>query len=116
MMSPDSTSSPVSASTFRYRIRLPVFLLIWLKLIFSDSDVAGNSAIGHVTSDSRKKPFQLARGAITQTPPDTEYLSQYRRQGLDVESRINSLGSCRQSIASPRSLRRGRPPSSPRGM
>src|SRR6187551_3232849 len=67
-MSLFSTSSPVSASTFRYRMRLPVFLLIWLKLIFSDSDVAGNSAIGQVTSESRKKPFQLARGAITQTP------------------------------------------------
>ena len=45
-------------------MRLPVFLLIWLKLIFSDSEVAGNNAIGHVTSDSRKKPFQLARGAM----------------------------------------------------
>src|SRR6516165_5776203 len=33
MISDDPTSSPVSASTFRYLIR-PVFLLIWLKLIF----------------------------------------------------------------------------------
>jgi hypothetical protein len=41
-----------------------VFLLIWLKLIFSDSEVAGNNATGHVTKDSRKKPFQLARGAM----------------------------------------------------
>ena len=43
-------------------------MLIWLKLIFSDSEVAGNNATGHVTSDSRKKPFQLARGAILKTP------------------------------------------------
>ena len=43
---------------------MPVFLLIWLKLIFSDSDVAGNRAIGHVTRESRRKPFQLARGAM----------------------------------------------------
>jgi hypothetical protein len=35
-----------------------------LKLIFSDSDVAGKSAIGQETSERRKKPFQLARGAI----------------------------------------------------
>src|SRR4029077_15565184 len=39
-------------------MRYPVFLLIWLKLIFSDSEVAGNNAIGHVTSDSRKKPWE----------------------------------------------------------
>jgi len=64
MMSSFETSSPVSASTFKYLIRWPVFLLIWLKLIFSDSEVAGNNAIGQVTSDSRKKPFQLARGAM----------------------------------------------------
>src|SRR5436190_17494632 len=64
MMSSLDTSSPVSASTLRYRIRCPVFLLIWLKLIFSDSEVAGNNAIGHVTSDKRRNPFQLARGAI----------------------------------------------------
>jgi hypothetical protein len=44
-------------------MRWPV-LLIWLKLIFSDSDVAENSALGHVTSDSRRKPFQLARAAM----------------------------------------------------
>ena len=31
--------------------------------------VAGNNAMGHVTSDSRRKPFQLARGAILKTPP-----------------------------------------------
>jgi hypothetical protein len=44
MMSDESTSSPVSASTLRYLMRLPVFLLIWLKLIFSRSLLAGNNA------------------------------------------------------------------------
>src|SRR5947207_14577764 len=64
MMSSFETSSPVSASTFTYLMRWPVFRLIWLKLIFSESDVAGYKATGQVTSERRKKPFQLARGAI----------------------------------------------------
>src|SRR5436190_20531868 len=64
MMSSLETSSPVSASTLAYLMRWPVFLLIWLKLIFSESDVAGYRATGQVTSERRKKPFQLARGAI----------------------------------------------------
>src|SRR5438270_2736319 len=64
MISSGGTSSPVSASTLRYLIRWPVFRLIWLKLIFSESDVAGYNATGQVTRDRRKKPFQLARGAI----------------------------------------------------
>jgi hypothetical protein len=38
--------------------------LIWLKLIFSESEVAGYKATGQVTSERRKKPFQLARGAM----------------------------------------------------
>jgi hypothetical protein len=59
--------------------------LIWLKLIFSDSEVAGNNAIGHVTSDSRKKPFQLARGAMNKYSTVTQQV-EYRRQGRDVES------------------------------
>src|SRR3982074_530638 len=63
-MSSLETSSPVSASTLADLMRWPVFLLIWLKLTFSLSDVAGNRATGQVTSDSRKKPFQFARGAI----------------------------------------------------
>src|ERR1700755_713416 len=63
-MSSLGTSSPVSASTFRYLIRCPVARFSWLKLIFSDSDVAGYSATGQVTSDRRRKPFQLARGAM----------------------------------------------------
>src|SRR3979411_2218933 len=70
MMSSDETSSPLSASTFRYLIRWPVFLLIWLKLIFSESEVAGYRATGQVTSERRRKPFQLARGAMGKTPPD----------------------------------------------
>src|SRR6516164_3383003 len=45
-------------------MRWPVFLLIWLKLIFSESDVAGNRATGQVTRERRKNPFQLARGAM----------------------------------------------------
>src|SRR5882757_1892207 len=64
MMSSLETSSPASASTFRYLMRWPVFRLIWLKLIFSESEVAGYKATGQVTSERRKKPFQLARGAI----------------------------------------------------
>src|SRR5712664_630770 len=63
-MSSLETSSPVSASTFAYLMRWPVFRLIWLKLIFSESEVAGYKATGQVTSERRKKPFQLARGAI----------------------------------------------------
>jgi hypothetical protein len=35
-----------------------------LKLTFSVSDVAGYRATGQVTSERRKKPFQLARGAM----------------------------------------------------
>src|SRR3954465_12787651 len=64
MMSSEETSSPVSASTFMYLMRWPVLRLIWLKLTFSESEVAGYSATGQVTRERRKKPFQLARGAI----------------------------------------------------
>src|SRR5476651_2601686 len=64
MMSSLETSSTVSASTFAYLMRWPVFRLIWLKLIFSESDVAGYKATGQVTRERRRKPFQLARGAI----------------------------------------------------
>src|ERR1700730_14700883 len=64
VMSSFETSSPVSASTFMYLMRWPVFRLIWLKLIFSESEVAGYRATGQVTSERRKKPFQLARGAM----------------------------------------------------
>src|SRR5215213_10248902 len=64
MISSLGTSSPVSASTFVYLMRCPVFLLIWLKWIFSESVVAGYKATGQVTRERRKKPFQLARGAM----------------------------------------------------
>ena len=59
--------------------------MIWLKLIFSDSEVAGNKAIGQVTSDSRKKPFQLARGAMNKYSTVTQQV-EYRPQSGDVES------------------------------
>src|SRR5258707_5691131 len=64
MMSSLATSSPVSASTLAYLMRWPVLRLIWLKLTFSVSEVAGYNATGQVTSERRKKPFQLARGAM----------------------------------------------------
>src|ERR1700737_477033 len=63
-MSSLATSSPVSAATFRYLMRGPVCRLSWLNEIFSLSEVAGYSATGQVTRDRRRKPFQLARGAI----------------------------------------------------
>jgi superfamily I DNA/RNA helicase len=47
-------------------MRWPVLRLIWLKLIFSESDVAGYKATGHVTRERRKKPFQLASPASAQ--------------------------------------------------
>ena len=65
-MSSLATSSPVSASTLVYLMRWPVFRFSWLNEIFSISDVAGYSATGQVTRDRRRKPFQLARGAMTQ--------------------------------------------------
>src|SRR5436190_20445999 len=64
MISSLGTSLPVSASTLAYLIRWPVFLLIWLKWSFSESVVAGYRATGQVTRERRRKPFQLARGAI----------------------------------------------------
>src|ERR1700734_2918552 len=64
MMSEASTSSPVSASTLAYLMRWPVLRLIWLNETFSVSEVAGYSATGQVTSERRRKPFQLARGAM----------------------------------------------------
>src|ERR1700738_4037166 len=45
-------------------MRWPVLRLIWLNLIFPESEVAGYKATGQVTSERRRKPFQLARGAI----------------------------------------------------
>jgi hypothetical protein len=52
----------VSASTLQVPDAVAGLLVDLVELIFSDSEVAGNNAIGQVTSDSRKNPFQLARG------------------------------------------------------
>src|ERR1700736_663422 len=70
-MSSLPTSSPVSASTFMYLMRWPVLRLIWLNETFSVSEVAGYSATGQVTSESRRKPFQLARGAMANSEDAT---------------------------------------------
>src|SRR4029450_12830502 len=64
MMSSLATSSPVSASTLASLMRWPVLRLIWLNETFSVSDVAGKRATGQVTRERRRKPFQLARGAM----------------------------------------------------
>src|SRR5712671_3686042 len=64
MMSSAATSSPLSASTLAYLMRWPVLRLTWLKETFSVSEVAGYKATGQVTSERRRKPFQLARGAM----------------------------------------------------
>src|ERR1700682_27108 len=98
-MSSDETSSPVSASTFRYLIRWPVFLLIWLKLIFSESEVAGYKATGQVTRERRKKPFQLARGAIEILQNATELgfktiLPRWFRQSTRVFRRWGCSSAC----------------------
>src|ERR1700756_4844323 len=74
-----ATSSPVSASTFAYLMRWPVLRLIWLKETFSVSDVAGYRATGQVTSERRKKPFQLARGAMGYSEDTTDDLQGYHR-------------------------------------
>jgi hypothetical protein len=55
---------PVDELGATYLMRWPVLRLSWLKEIFSDSEVAGYSATGQVTSERRKKPFQFARGAM----------------------------------------------------
>src|SRR6201999_2044534 len=47
----------------------PVLRLSWLNEIFSLSEVAGYSATGQVTRDRRRKPFQLARGAMLRRTP-----------------------------------------------
>jgi hypothetical protein len=59
-------------------MRWPLCLLIWLKVTFSVSEVAGTSATGHVTSDSFRKPFQFARGAVANNSvhPDGDSIGQ----------------------------------------
>src|ERR1700721_3054000 len=61
-MSSLSTSSPVSASTLAYLIRWPVLRFNWLKLTFSDSEVAGSSVRGQVTHERRRKRVPCALG------------------------------------------------------
>ena len=63
----------LSASTFAYLMRWPVFRLIWLKLTFSESEVAGYKATGQVTRERRRKPFQLARGCVYRKPYPTMF-------------------------------------------
>src|SRR6266849_7983828 len=97
-MSSLETSSPVSASTLAYLMRWPVFRLIWLRLIFSDSEVAGYKATGQVTRERRKKPFQLARGAIEILQNATEpgfktILPHWFRQLIRVFHQMNTLES-----------------------
>src|SRR5215213_600919 len=99
MMSSFETSSPVSASTLAYLTRWPVFLLIWLKLIFSESEVAGYNATGQVTRERRKKPFQLARGAIRGTPNATgELVDSRRSQGIRSDNQVSKSSSCKSVL------------------
>src|SRR5437879_9141837 len=70
-MSSLGTAAPLSASTFRYLMRWPVWRLSWLNEIFSFSEVAGYGATGQVTSESLRNPFQLARGAMIRRTPVT---------------------------------------------
>src|ERR1700761_35092 len=91
MMSSAATSSPVSASTLAYLMRWPVLRLIWLKLTFSVSDVAGYRATGQVTSERRKKPFQLARGAMAYSENATNIRQRYHRATGFQTGRIRNL-------------------------
>src|SRR3954451_18591133 len=94
-MSSEATSSPVSASTLAYLMRCPVLRLIWLKLTFSVSEVAGYRATGQVTRERRRKPFQLARGAMgysktQQTIPNvTSESGLSKRAGRESPDQVN---------------------------
>src|SRR5579864_9277161 len=90
MMSSEATSSPVSASTLAYLIRWPVLRLIWLKLTFSVSEVAGYRATGQVTSERRRKPFQLARGAMKHS--ETQQTTGTTREDTTGEPGIKRTG------------------------
>src|SRR5215211_5430963 len=79
-------------------MRWPVCLLSWLNEIFSDSEVAGYSATGHVTRDRRRKPFQLARGAM---------YAELRFSGISDSRRSKVAGSDTRSCFEP-STPRGR--------
>src|SRR5437764_6586183 len=69
----------------------PVFLLSWLKWIFSESVVAGYKATGQVTRERRKKPFQLARGAMT-------WVLQERNTGTGNSTIKQMCGSNRRAL------------------
>src|SRR6195256_6266927 len=92
MMSSEATSSPVSASTLAYLMRWPVLRLTWLNETFSVSEVAGYKATGQVTSERRKKPFQLARGAMGYSENATDDQRGYHRgTGFQSERGEESL-------------------------
>src|ERR1700681_4750249 len=80
-MSSLETSPPVSASTFAYLMRWPVFLLIWLKLIFSESDVAGYKATGQVTRAWEHDPARSADSRIEIGTHSYELFTQLRLDG-----------------------------------
>ena len=65
-MSSVATSSPVTSSTFLYRIRCDVPLCSWLKWIVW-SAVAGYSPTGTFTSPKLRNPDQMER-AMTLSP------------------------------------------------
>src|SRR5258708_4296793 len=107
MMSSLATSSPVSASTLAYLMRWPVLRLIWLNETFSVSDVAGYRATGQVTSERRKKPFQLARGAMgnsgnTQQTKPREYNQEGWFQTCEARESPNGVNrSCSARLWAP---------------
>src|SRR5262245_3762419 len=87
-------------------MRLPVSLLIWLKLTFSRSLVAGKSWIGQDTSERRRKPFQYARGAMersyTTNLATGQNLNVPTTRVLCIGSRAAVLTPFRQKISRPR--------------
>jgi hypothetical protein len=78
-------------------MRCPVLRLSWLKEIFSPSEVAGYSATGQVTRESRRKPFQLARGAINAILQMGSVDS--RRSESSSSDRSNGVNSCLSASA-----------------
>src|ERR1700704_1639822 len=108
MMSSAATSSPVSASTLAYLMRWPVLRLIWLKLTFSVSDVAGYRATGQVTNERRKKPFQFARGAMGYSEYAADDRPRYHRgtriqgeRGRNLPMELTGVGpvGCKRTLA-----------------
>src|SRR5216684_2989300 len=67
-MSSLETSSPVSASTLAYLMRWPVFRLIWLKLIFSESEVAGYKSDRAGNEGKAQKALPVGAGGHSNTP------------------------------------------------